>query len=124
MMQCVYARATSPCRSDGWVYSGRACEREGGKAYLRTSSMLTLGRESEAALEGPPAVVMLHSVCIEHLYFSIVAHYVQLHMYFSVGCQLHRYISYQHSQGHTMRAGRAMMDVDRKCEVQSSCPWH
>ena len=44
--------------------------------------------EPEAPLEGPPAVVVLHSVRIEHLYLSIVPHYVQLHMYFSVGCQL------------------------------------
>ena len=44
--------------------------------------------EPEAPLEGPPAVVVLHSVGVEDLDLSIVPHYVQLHMYLPVGCQL------------------------------------
>ena len=42
-----------------------------------------------AHLERPAAVVVLHPVGVEHLYLPIVAHYVQLHMDLSVGCQLH-----------------------------------
>jgi len=54
-----------------------------------------LWRESEATLEGAPAVVMLHSVGVEDLYLSIVAHYVQLYMYLPLGCQLRHRISNQ-----------------------------
>lgn len=62
MLPCVYARTTSPCRSDGCVYSRRACEREGGKAYLRTSSMLTWGENLKPPLKGP----LLLSCCTRY----------------------------------------------------------
>jgi len=54
-----------------------------------------LWREPEATLKGASAVVMLHSVGVEDLYLSIVAHYVQLYMYLSLGCQLRHRISNQ-----------------------------
>lgn len=54
-----------------------------------------LWREPEATLERASAVVMLHSIGVENLYFSIVPHYVQLYMYLSLGCQLHHRISHQ-----------------------------
>jgi hypothetical protein len=62
MLPCVHACAISPCMSDGCVYPGRACEGEGGKVYLRTSSMLTWGENLKPPLKGP----LLLSCCTRY----------------------------------------------------------
>ena len=61
MLPGVHACASSPCMSDGCVYPGRACEREG-KVYLRTSSMLTWGENLKPPLKGP----LLLSCCTRY----------------------------------------------------------